>query len=269
MKSSFRRPIGVFDSGLGGLTVLAELARLMPEEDYIYVGDTARVPYGTKSPEVIRRYADEITLFLMRQKVKMLVAACNTVSAVALSGLRKLPVPVMGVIEPGAFAAARATRNHRIGVIGTPATIRSDSYKKAIRAHDSRAVVISQACPLFVPVVEEGWVNHPATLSIAREYLRPLQKARIDTLVLGCTHYPLLKKVLRTVMGPGVMLIDSADEIASAVKASLGRIGLLAEGSRAGSRLFFSSDDESRFKEMSRRFLGWKAITARRVRWSA
>jgi glutamate racemase len=265
VRPSSKKPIGVFDSGLGGLTVLSELTRLLPNEDTIYVGDTARVPYGTKSPEVIRRYAAEVALFLMRRRVKMLVAACNSVSSVALPGLKKLPVPVLGVIEPGARAAVRATRNHRIGVIGTPATIRSQSYKRESR--DPLASVVSQACPLFVPVVEEGWVDRPAALSIAREYLKPLQSARIDTLVLGCTHYPLLKKVIRKVMGRGVMLIDSGRETAAAVKASLEEHGLLADGRRTGSRLFFSSDDEQRFKEMSRQFLGWKAMTVRRVRW--
>lgn len=267
MKSILERPIGVFDSGLGGLTVLRELTRLLPREDFIYLGDTARVPYGTKSPEVVKRYADEIALFLLRHRVKMLVAACNTVSAVALPGLKKLPLPVIGVISPGAEAAVRATRSRRIGVIGTPATVESRSYRTAIRAIDSGASVFAQACPLFVPLVEEGWVNHAATRNVAREYLKPLQAARIDTLVLGCTHYPLLKNVLREIMGPKVTLVDSASETARAVKDVLRERRLLRPGRSPGSCFFFSSDDPRRFASMSRKFLGWPAMRVQRVRW--
>jgi len=268
VKTTAERSIGVFDSGIGGLTVLSELSRLLPHEDFIYVGDTARVPYGTKSPDVVRRYAYEIALFLMRHQVKMLVAACNTVSAVALGGLKKLPVPVVGVIKPGASAAVRATRSLRVGVIGTPATISSGSYQKAIQFFNPDVSVFNQACALFVPFVEEGWINHPSTKSVAQEYLKPLLKNRIDTLVLGCTHYPLLKGVLKEILGQKVAMVDSASETAQAVKVLLQKRNMMRQNRNLGNHLFFSSDDTSRFALMGERFLGWKALQVHRVRWS-
>jgi glutamate racemase len=260
-------PIGVFDSGLGGLTVLAGLRRLMPRERFIYVGDTARVPYGNKSPETVRRYALEIAAFLKRRGVKMLVAACNTVSAVALPELRRFfSGAVLGVIEPGARAALAATRHGRIGVIGTEATVKSGAYESAIRHLDPAAKVFSGACPLFVPLVEEGWVDHAVTRTVAREYLAPLLAKKVDTLVLGCTHYPLLKRVLLGV-SRNVELIDSAEETAKAVRSRLLQDGLLAAAGPRRRLEFFSSDDPVKFVSLGRRFLGWRLSGVRRWSW--
>ena len=191
---SQRDPIGVFDSGIGGLTVVRELVRQLPHERIIYFGDTARVPYGPKSPDTVRRYSNEIATWLTQQHVKVIVVACNTATAHALEHLqRDFPLPVIGVVQPGARAAICASRNRRIGVIGTLGTINSGAYERAIHAISSDAEVVAQACPLFVPLVEEGWLDTEATRLIAREYLQPFTSDHIDTLVLGCTHYPLLK----------------------------------------------------------------------------
>ncbi len=250
-----RAPIGVFDSGVGGLTVLKSLVSLLPRENFLYVGDTARVPYGSKSPESVRRFALEIARFLKRRGVKMVVVACNTVSSVALPDLRRfLPVPVLGVIEPGARAALAATRSGRVGIIGTEATIRSRAYEQAVKRLDGMVRTFSAACPLFVPLVEEGWIHHPVTRQVASLYLSPLLKKRVDTLILGCTHYPLLKPVLKKT-ARGVELIDSADETAKAVRSRLEQDGLLAHG-RPGRCEFFSSDDPVKFMSLGRRFLG-------------
>ncbi|MGH7537918.1 MAG: glutamate racemase, partial [Gemmatimonadales bacterium] len=198
-------PLGVFDSGIGGLTVARALFENLPRESVIYFGDTARVPYGPKSPETVRRYSAEILAFLLHQGVKAVVVACNTSTAHALDYLRAYaPVPVVGVIEPGARAAVAATASGRIGVIGTAGTVASGAYERAIKALRPDATVVSQACPLFVPLVEEGWFEHPATQLVAREYLLPLERAHVDVLVLGCTHYPLLKPLLAGVLGPAV-----------------------------------------------------------------
>jgi len=209
-------PIGVFDSGIGGLTVVHELIRQLPHESIVYFGDTARVPYGPKSPDTVRRYSREIAAYLTEQGVKAIVVACNTATAHALGTLRgELALPVVGVVEPGARAAVAATRTGRIGVIGTVGTIKSGAYERAICALSPTAQVVARACPLFVPLVEEGWVDHEATRLVAETYLEPLVKANVDTLVLGCTHYPLLKPLLRQVMGPDIRLIDSAEETAA------------------------------------------------------
>src|SRR4051812_4127255 len=203
------QPIGVFDSGIGGLTVVRELMRQLPQESVVYFGDTARVPYGPKSPDTVRRYSREIASFLLKQQAKAIVIACNTATAHALSVLREeFSVPVIGVVEPGARAAARATSGGRIGVIGTAGTVASGAYDRAIRAILPDARVVTKACPLLVPLVEEGWIDHPVTAQVAREYLAPLMDEQIDTLVLGCTHYPLLKDVLCRALGRGVTLID-------------------------------------------------------------
>jgi glutamate racemase len=220
-------PIGVFDSGIGGLTVARELMRQLPDESIIYFGDTARVPYGPKSPETVRRYSREISEFLLGQGVKAVVVACNTATAHALPVLQaELPVPVIGVVDPGARAAVRATRSGEIGVIGTQGTIGSGAYERAIRAIAPEAHVTARACPLFVPLVEEGWHDDPITEQVARRYLAPLLAAGIDTLVLGCTHYPLLKPVLERVVGPGVALVDSAETVAETVAEGLQAAGL-------------------------------------------
>lgn len=249
-------PLGVFDSGIGGLTVARALFERLPKESVIYFGDTARVPYGPKSPETVRRYSAEILAFLLKRGVKAVVVACNTSTAHALASLKEhSPVPVVGVIEPGARAAVAATQTGTIGVIGTAGTIASGAYERAIKTLRPSARVHAQACPLFVPLVEEGWFDHPATELIAREYLAPLKG--VDVLVLGCTHYPLLKTLLARVMGPGVTLVDSAEETAKAVAAELEAGGLLAGGGSHEHR-FVVSDDEPHFRKVGARFLGEK-----------
>lgn len=255
--SRTKLPIGIFDSGLGGLTVVKELTRLLPNENVIYVGDTARVPYGTKSPETIRRYAMQIAFFLLQQKVKALVVACNSASATALETLRDLPIPVIGVIEPGARAAVLSSESMRVGVIGTRATVASHAYRKAIRSYSKRVRVAEQACPLLVPFVEEGWVSGAIPLGVVHNYLKPLQKERIDTLVLGCTHYPLLKPLIRSVMGGKVRLIDSGEETAKDVQSLLKKNNLLNSSGRGPARsTFYVTDNPGSFGRLGRRFLG-------------
>jgi glutamate racemase len=206
--------IGIFDSGIGGLTVVRELLRSFPREGVVYFGDTARLPYGTKSPATVRRFSVENTHFLLNHGVDMIIVACNTSSAVALDLLRRqFDIPILGVVEPGARAAVAATRSGRVGVIGTVATIESGSYQAAIQEIDRRVEVYSAPCPLLVPLAEEGWVDHPVTRQVIAEYLEPLLAERIDALVLGCTHYPVLKEAIRGVAGDGVVLVDSAEEV--------------------------------------------------------
>jgi glutamate racemase len=251
------RPIGIFDSGIGGLTVLKEIYRKFPHEGTVYLGDTARVPYGIRSPETVTRYSFENTRFLFSKEVKMIVIACNTASSISLAAIRdSVPVPVIGVIEPGAKAAAGATGNKRIGVIGTEATIRSNAYAQAIRAIDSGIQVFGIACPLFVPLVEEGWTEGTIAEMVAREYLKDMKRREIDTLVLGCTHYPLLKGILAEVMGERVSLIDSAVETAREIEAILGSLALLNTSDSKGSREFYVTDSPEKFKTVGERFLG-------------
>lgn len=253
-----KAPLGVFDSGIGGLTVARALFERLPHESVIYFGDTARVPYGPKSPDTVRRYSGEILAYLLNRGVKAVVVACNTSTAHALGYLKeRSTVPVVGVIEPGARAAVAATKTGTIGVIGTAGTIASGAYERAIKALRPDARVHSQACPLFVPLVEEGWFEHPAAELIAREYLEPLKRAQVDVLVLGCTHYPLLKPLLARVMGPDVKLVDSAEETATAVARELERLDLLANGGNHDHR-FVVSDDEPHFRKVGARFLGEK-----------
>ena len=254
-------PLGVFDSGIGGLTVARALFERLPHESVIYFGDTARVPYGPKSPDTVRRYSGEILAYLLQRGVKAVVVACNTSTAHALDYLKaRSPVPVVGVIEPGARAAVAATKTGTIGVIGTAGTIASGAYERAIKALRPDARVHAQPCPLFVPLVEEGWFEHPAAELIAREYLEPLTRAKVDVLVLGCTHYPLIKALLARVMGPEVKLVDSAEETATAVQRELERLGLLANGAGRGSHdhRFVVSDDEPHFRKVGALFLGEK-----------
>ena len=253
-----KAPLGVFDSGIGGLTVARALFERLPRESVIYFGDTARVPYGPKSPDTVRRYSGEILNFLLGRGVKAVVVACNTSTAHALPYLKeRSSVPVVGVIEPGARAAVAATTTGTIGVIGTAGTVASGAYERAIKALRPDAKVHSQACPLFVPLVEEGWFEHPAAELIAREYLEPLKRARVDVLVLGCTHYPLLKPLLSRVMGAEVRLVDSAEETAKTVSQELERLGLLANGGSHEHR-FVVSDDEPHFRKVGALFLGEK-----------
>lgn len=251
-----KMPIGVFDSGIGGLTVLKEILRSLPSEGTIYLGDTARVPYGTRSPETVTRYSFESTRFLIAKGVKLLVVACNTVSATSLEAIKgSVTIPVVGVIEPGARAAVGATANGRIGVIGTNATIRSNAYTRAIHGIDHRIEVFGLACPLFVPLVEEDWTGGRIVEMIAETYLKALKTSGIDTLVLGCTHYPLLKDVLSKVMGDRVTLIDSAVETAKEIGSILGRLDLLSDDAEAA-HSYFVTDAPEKFIDIGERFLG-------------
>ncbi len=249
-------PIGVFDSGIGGLTVARELMHQLPSERIIYFGDTARVPYGPKSPDTVRRYSREIGEFLVGEGVKAIVVACNTATAHALPVLREeMPVPVVGVVDPGARAAVAASRDRSIGVIGTAGTIGSKAYDRAIAALAPDARIVSRACPLFVPLVEEGWVDREATRLIAREYLEPFAGDRIDALVLGCTHYPLLKPLIGEMLGDHVALIDSAAETAAETRRVLEARGLLHEEGTPRHR-FIASDAAEQFLRLGQRFLG-------------
>ena len=264
-RSHSNQPIGVFDSGLGGLTVVKELIRLLPNEKIVYFGDTARVPYGTKSAETIIRYSREIVRVLLKHKVKMVVVACNTASSLALDVLKKeFDLPILGVIEPGVRKAIDVTRNKKVGIIATSSTVKSGKYAKKIVQLNKNIVVLSQACPLFVPLVEEGWFDHPVTYQVARQYLRDMKKNKIDTLILGCTHYPLLKGVLHNVMGPGVQLVDSAREVALQVKELLTREKLLRTRLGPCRHMFIVSDEPEQFRRLSSRFLGKSVKNVRR-----
>lgn len=256
MTTAADRPIGVFDSGIGGLTVAHELFEILPNESILYFGDTARVPYGPKSPKIVRRYAREAASFLISRDVKMVVIACNTATAHAYEALAgELPVPVVGVVEPGARTAVRNTRSGRIGVIGTTGTIGSGAYDFAVRNLLPDARVYAQPCPLFVPLIEEGWMASEATRLVAHEYLRPLHDVDIDVLILGCTHYPLLSSLLGEVLGSGVTLVDSAHETAREVKEILEARDLLRSVAAAPVHAFAASDSPLRFREVGSRFL--------------
>ncbi|HUQ18006.1 MAG TPA: glutamate racemase [Gemmatimonadaceae bacterium] len=252
------QPIGVFDSGIGGLTVAREIMRQLPNESIIYFGDTARVPYGPKSPETVLRYSREITAFLKDQGVKAVVVACNTATAHALHALREEnDLPIIGVIEPGSRAAARATKTGNIGVIGTQGTINSHAYERCIEEQLPTAHITARACPLFVPLVEEGWLETDATNIIAREYLGSFVDANVDTLVLGCTHYPLLKRAIGEVVGRSVRLIDSAEETAAETGATLKEAGLArTNGNEPPTYRFIASDVPDQFLRVGQRFLG-------------
>jgi glutamate racemase len=263
-----RGPIGIFDSGLGGLTVAHAIHRRLPAESTIYFGDTARVPYGPKSPATVRRYSLEIIDWLLEQGVKAVVVACNTSTAHALEALiARAPVPVLGVIEPGARAALRASPRGPVGVIGTAGTVSSGAYVRAISSLAPGIPVIQQACPLFVPLVEEGWLEHPATELVAREYLAPLLAEGIEALVLGCTHYPLLAPLLREVVGEGVVMVDSGGETAIALEGLLRAGGLQAPGGSEARHRYVVSDDPARFNAVATRFLGERAGTAEVRPW--
>lgn len=249
-------PLGIFDSGAGGLTVVRAVRNLLPHEDIVYLGDTARVPYGNKSPATVQRFSREDCRFLLQHKVKMIIVACNTASAHALSLLeQEIPVPVLGMIEPGAQAASTCSRNNRIGVIGTAGTIASGSYPAALRLLNPNLQVLCRACPLLVPLVEEGWTDHPVTHQVLQEYLSPLLKEGIDTLLLGCTHYPLLKEALHSVVGPDVTLVDSAETSAQAVQQQLKTIGLLNPSTDPARTRIFVTDAPEKTGELARRFL--------------
>lgn len=260
------KAIGVFDSGVGGLTVVREIIRQLPGEDIIYFGDTARVPYGTKSKETVIRFSIEDILFLLKHEVKLICVACNTVSSVALPSIRQhFRVPLVGVITPAVKEAVYATQNKRIGVIGTKATIKSRTYEKEIKQLDTKMKVVACACPLFVPLVEEGWLKGSVVLDVAREYLAPLKKAKVDSVILGCTHYPLLKSVIQQVLGSRVKLIDSARQVAIEVKNILDSEGLLSLG-RRGKHQFYVSDNPEWFGGLAEKFLGEKIKDIRSAR---
>lgn len=266
MSGARDQPIGVFDSGIGGLTVAHELFELLPNESVLYFGDTARVPYGPKSPETVMRYSREAAAFLIARGVKMIVVACNTATAHAYDMLRgELAIPVVGVVEPGARTAARASATGRIGVIGTTGTIASGAYDYAVRRLVPDARVYAQPCPLFVPLIEEGWTDRDVTRRTAQEYLAPLRDVDIDVLILGCTHYPLLSALLSDLMGPRVTLVDSAHETALEVKAVLEQHRLLRTRRAPPLHAFAASDSPLRFREIGGRFLRGKIVDVERV----
>jgi glutamate racemase len=250
--------IAIFDSGVGGLTVLAEVARLLPHENVLYLGDTARVPYGTKSRRTVIRFSEENCFFLLRFRPKLIVVACNTATASALPILReKLPVPVVGVVEPGARAAAESSRTGVIGIMGTETTISSSTYERTIHQFAPGAELLARACPLLVPMVEEGRTSDdPLVGAVLGEYLADFRnRGDLDTLVLGCTHYPLVAEAVARAMGNGVRLVDSAVETARDVKRVLGREGILNPSPDSGSYHFLASDNPERFRAVGSRFL--------------
>jgi glutamate racemase len=262
-----QKAIGIFDSGIGGLTVLKEIVAKLPDENIIYLGDTARVPYGIRSPETVTRYSFENTHFLLSQEIKMLVVACNTATAISLDAVKKeFPLPVIGVLEPGARAAVAVTKSRKVGVIGTEATIGSGAYEKAIRRLAPDVEVMSLACPLFVSLAEEGWTDNDVAELVAEKYLAPLRGTGVDTLVLGCTHYPLLKAVIGKAAGPRIRLIDSATETAKEVKDVLEKLKWRGNGKGEGIRKFYVTDTPARFERIGKRFLGDTLLSAEQVR---
>lgn len=255
-KSESAPSIGLFDSGIGGLTVLQQLVKVLPHENFVYFGDTARLPYGEKSRETIIRYSIENSIFLFDKNIKMLVVPCNTATSYALEKLQQIfSVPVIGVIDPGAERAVEVSKSGRIGVLGTRGTIQSQSYQKAILKQAPDAHVVPIACPLFVPLVEENYIDHPATSLIVKEYLKPLRVQNIDTLLLGCTHYPLLKKLISKEVGEGVTIIDSATSCAEKVAAILDQLALKNDSKAVGKLQYYVSDDPQKFQKLGRAFL--------------
>ena len=262
-----KNPIGVFDSGIGGLTVARSLFEILPYENIIYFGDTARLPYGTKSKETVTRYSIEITKFLLNKNVKMVIVACNTASSVALPFLRKISeVSVLGVIKPGCKAAVSHTNNFKIGVIGTLGTIQSYAYKTQIHKIDRNIDVFQKACSLFVQLAEDGWTDNKIASMIAGEYLSEFKKMNIDTLILGCTHYPILKNTISKVVGKKIRLIDSGEETAREVKRILEQEKLLNTQKKKGKHKFYVTDFQKKFKEISERFLGQPIHDVKKVK---
>ena len=252
------RPIGVFDSGLGGLTVAKAIKEELPNENIVYLGDTARVPYGNKSTLLVTGYATQITNFLLGENAKLIVVACNTASALALPALQsEFLVPILGVIIPGSQAAVNATRNKHVGVIGTTATINSNAYTQALRGIESSIQITAQACPLFVPLVEEGWLNGPVPSEITASYLKSINVANVDTLILGCTHYPLLKPMIRDHVNDNTVLIDSAETVAKETATILLEKKMSADSSNKGLLKCFVTDSPIQFEGIAKRFLGY------------
>ena len=255
------RPIAVFDSGIGGLTVVKQIRRLMPNEKIIYFGDTARLPYGSKSPETIVRYALEVAAFLSGFDIKILVVACNSSSSYSIDALRaKFDFPVLGVIEPGSEAAHSATKSKRVGLIGTYATVQGKAYDRTLSGIDRDIKLYKKACPLFVPIVEEGLYNHPIARQAAEMYLTPLLTHNIDTLILGCTHYPLLKSTIREVVGKKVRLVDSAQSTARLLHEVLEQKDLLSASKKQKDIDIFVSDVQNKFHKVTRIFLGKNGV---------
>lgn len=260
-----RDAIGIFDSGVGGLTVLHSLVETLPAENFIYLGDTGRYPYGNKSPETVTRYSLENATFLVEKGIKLLVVACNAASSVALGALRaECSVPVIGVIEPGAKAAVARTVNGRVGVIGTEVTIASSAYTRALRRLRPKLEIYTRACPLFVPLAEEGWTDNEVAKATVALYLGSLARSGIDALILGCTHYPLLKKAISRFLGKQVTLVDSAEETAREVATTLDDAGLRRRRGR-GTSSFFVTDVPDRFVKVGQRFLGEHVESAVRI----
>lgn len=265
MSAAIDAAIGIFDSGIGGLTVAQEIAAALPGEDLIYLGDTARYPYGTKSAETVCRYSLENAAFLIEKGIKLLVVACNSAAATALDAIaRATPVPVIGVVTPGAQAAVARTRNRKVGVIGTEATISSGAYTRELRRLAPDLEIYTRACPLFVPLAEEGWTDNEVAAAAASLYLTSLRRSGIDTLVLGCTHYPLLASVIGSVMGPDVALVDSARTTAQAVAMTLRESGIARAG-QGGTISFFVTDVPERFVKVGARFMGARVESAVRI----
>ena len=262
-------PIGVFDSGIGGLTVAREIMRNLPNERLVYFGDTARVPYGSKSQETVIRYSRQIIRFLQTQHVKAIVIACNTASALALDAIEgELDIPILGVLRPGAKVAAETTKNKRVGVIATESTIRSGMYDRYIKAHDPEITVYGKACPLFVPLVEEGWLKDPVTEEVARRYLKELLEKDIDSLILGCTHYPLIRSLMRKIVGDEVQLVNPAYETALELGRLLAREGLANDGSADGTvekYQFFVSDAAEKFAEFANSILPYDVKKTKKI----
>lgn len=249
------RAIGIFDSGIGGLTVTKEIIKLLPNESIIYLGDTARVPYGARSKDVITQFARELVKFLLKRNVKILVVACNTISAVSMDEIKKIsPVPVLGVVKPAAKLAVAQTKNNRIGVIGTQGTIASKAYEIAIKTLDSEIEVISVGCPLFVPLAEKGLHKHEVTKQVAENYLNEIKEAKVDTLILGCTHYPLLLDAISQAVGPIVLLVDSAQPTAQHLKKFLEEKNLLSDNQNPTFEFFVTSDPQKVYKVVSKFF---------------
>lgn len=269
-KEEFRyAPIGVFDSGVGGLTVAREIMRQIPKERIIYFGDTARVPYGSKSKETIIRFSMQIIRFLQSKGVKAIVIACNTASALALETVQpEFDIPILGVVKAGAKEAAKVTKNGKIGVIATESTIESQLYTKEIHSHKPNAQVLGKPCPLFVPLVEEGWLKDPVTVEVANRYLEPLLESGIDTLIMGCTHYPLLRSTLRQIMGEKVNLVNPAYETARELKALLERDGLNNDGKQnyeGAMHEFYVSDAANKFKNFANSILPYGVDTTQLI----
>lgn len=255
------RPIGLFDSGIGGLTVLKSLLEALPNESFVYLGDTARLPYGTKSPATIERYLKQNIRFLCEQNVKAIIVACNSASTVLLDSTPSFDVPVYNVIEPGALTALKHSREKRIGVLGTKATIGAKAYVRSIHKLDREAIVYQQACPLLVPLVEEGWEDDPLTNLVIYRYVTPVLQAGIDTLILGCTHYPVLRAAIAKVTGPGVTLIDSAQAIASQLMQDI-EAGKLGASERREALKIMTTDVSPSFAEVATRLMHPHAIPA-------